>query len=128
MLLRKEKLAITLLLALAVVCQNACGPTGLQPTPQNRIVGKWRSADGSYVVEFLPTGNCSARYRMQGRELGGPCTYSADKDTITLRYYGPGAHPQGGEPNASATWHYTLAGDTLNVGIQGATLALQRVH
>src|SRR5260370_36193806 len=73
MLLGKEKLAITLLLRPAVLWQNACGPTGLPPSPQNRIVGKWRSADGSYVVEFLPTGKCSARYRMQGRELGRPC-------------------------------------------------------
>ncbi len=76
MSLRKEKLAIALLLGLAVLGQNACGPPGAQPTAQNGIVGKWRSADGSYVVEFLPTGNCSARYRMQGRELGGPCKYS----------------------------------------------------
>jgi len=124
MLLRK-KLAITLLLGLAVLWQNACGPTGVPPSPQNRIVGKWRSIDGSYVVEFLPTGNCSARYRMQGLELGGPCTYSADKDVITIRYFGLDAHPQA---NASATWRYTLAGDTLNVSMQGATLALQRVH
>jgi hypothetical protein len=128
MLLRKDKLAITLLLGLGVPWQNACGPTGLPPSPQNRIVGKWRSADGSYVVEFLPTGNCSARYLMQGRELGGPCTYSADKDVITIHYYGPDAHPQDGEPNAAATWRYTLAGDTLNVSMPGATLALQRVH
>jgi hypothetical protein len=128
MLRRKEKLAISLLLGLAVLWQNACDTTGLPPTPQNGIVGKWRSADGSYVVEFLPTGNCFARFRMQGRELGGPCKYSADKDIITIRYYGPDARPQDGEPNASATWHYTLAGDTLNVRIQGVTLALQRVH
>ena len=128
MLLGKEKWAITLLLALAILCQNACSSTGLPPTPQNGIVGKWRSADGSYVVEFLSTGNCSARLRMQGREVGGPCRYSADKDTITIRYYGLDAHPQDGEPNTSATWHYTLAGDTLNVSIQGVSLALQRVR
>jgi hypothetical protein len=88
MLLRKEKLTITLLLGPALLWQNACGPTGLPPSPQNRIVGKWRNADGSYVVEFLPTGKCSARYRMQGREFGGPCTYSADKDVITIRKTG----------------------------------------
>ena len=126
MLFGKVKLAMALLLAPAVLCQNACRSKDLQPTPQNGIVGKWRSADGSYVVEFLPTGNCSARYRMQGRELGGPCTYSADKDTITIHYYGPNAHPQDAEPDASATWHYSLDGDTLNVGVQGNSLALQR--
>jgi hypothetical protein len=49
------KLAITSLHALAVLCQNTCGPAGLQPAPQNEIVGKWRSADGSYFVEFYPT-------------------------------------------------------------------------
>ena len=122
------KLAITTLLALALLCQNACGPKGLQPTPQNGVVGKWRSADGSYVVEFLPTGNCSARYRMQGREVGGPCTYSVDRDTITIHYYGPDAHPQDGEPNATATWQYSLDGDALNVSIQGTSLALHRIH
>jgi hypothetical protein len=84
MLLRKEKLAITLLLGLAVLWQNACGPTGLPPSPQNKIVGKWRSADGSYVVEFLPTGNCSARYRMHaesGLNASEPAPSAAAKAT-----------------------------------------------
>jgi len=122
------KLAITLLLALGVLCQSACGPAGLKPAQQNGIVGKWRSADGSYDVEFLPNGNCSAQYRLQGREVGGPCKYSADEDTITIRYYGPDDHPPDGEPSASATWQYSLSGDVLNVSIQGNFLALQRVH
>jgi hypothetical protein len=121
------KLAIASLLALAVLCQNGCRDTDLQ-TPQNGVVGKWRSADGNYVVEFLPTGNCSARYRMQGRELGGPCTYSVDKDEITIRYHGPDAHPQDGGPNASARWHYSLAGDALTVSVQGNSLVLQRAR
>ena len=120
------KVAAASLLALAVLGQNGCTDTGT--TPQNGVVGKWRSADGSYVVEFLPTGNCSARYRMQGRELGGPCTYSVDKDEITIRYYGPNTNPNDGGPNASAIWHYSLSGDGLNVSIQGTSLALQRVH
>jgi len=128
MLLRRAKLEIALLLALVVLSQNGCRPTGLQPTPQNGIVGRWRSADGSYVIEFLPTGKCSARYRMQGQQIGGPCTYSVDEEKITIHYYGPNANPQDGEPNATATWHYSLSGDTLNVGIQGVSLALQRVH
>jgi hypothetical protein len=121
------KLAITSLLALAVLCQNACGPAGLQLAPPHGIVGKWRSADGSYNVEFQANGNCSARYRMQGQEVGGPCMYTVDKDTITIRYYGPDAHLQDG-PNATATWHYSLAGDVLNVSVFGNSLALQRVH
>jgi hypothetical protein len=128
MLLGRVKLAIALVLPLAVLCQNSCRPSGLQPTPQNGIVGKWRSADGSYVIEFLPTGRCSARYRMQGQEVGGPCTYSVDEDKITIHYYGSNPHPQDGEPNATATWHYSLSGDKLNVGIQGSSLAFQRVH
>lgn len=122
------KLAIASLVALAVLAQSACRDTGSESTLQNGVVGKWRSADGNYVVEFLPTGNCSARYRMQGRDLGGPCTYSVDKDTITIRYQGPLNHLQGGGNNASATWHYSLAGDALNVSVQGNSLLLQRVR
>ncbi len=121
------KLAVTSLLVLGVLCLNACGPTGLQPSPQNGIVGKWRSADGSYDVEFLANGNCSARYRMQGREFGGPCMYTANKDTITIHYYGLDAKPQNG-PNATATWHYSLAGDVLNVSVFGNSMGLHRVH
>ena len=121
------KLAITSLLVLGVLCLNACRPAGLKPAPQNGIFGKWRSADGSYDVEFLPTGNCSARYRMQGREFGGPCTYTADKATITIHYYGPDGNPQDG-PDATATWDYSLAGDVLNVSVFGNSLALQRVR
>jgi hypothetical protein len=122
------KLVIASLVALAFLYQTACGPAGLQPAPQNGIVGKWRSADGSYLVEFLPTGNCSARYLMHGRQLGGPCTYSVDSDNITIHYYGLDAHPQDGGPTDSVTWHYSLAGDVLNVSLQGVSLALQRIH
>ena len=126
MLLRKVNWAIAV--ALAVICLNACGTAGLEPVPQSGIVGKWRSADGSYTMEFLPTGNCSARMRIEGREVGGPCKYSADKDTITIRYYGPDARPQDGEPNRSATWHYSLTGDTLTIGMQSISLDFHRVH
>jgi len=87
---------------------------------------KWRSADGSYVVEFLPNGNCSARYNLNRREVGGACTYTVDKDDITLRY--PGAAAQGGAPNATAIWHYSLAGDALNVSVFGNSITLQRIH
>jgi uncharacterized protein (DUF2147 family) len=122
------KLAITSLLLAAVLCQNACGRMDLHLAPQNPIVGKWRSADGSYVVEFLPTGDCSAGYRMQGREVRGPCTYTVDKDAITIHYYGMNAHPQDSGPDASVIWRYSLAGDNLNVSVQGTSLALQRVQ
>jgi hypothetical protein len=122
------KLAITSLLAFAALFQCACGPASVQKAPQNGIVGKWRSADGGYDVEFMPTGDCSARYRMHGKIVGGPCKYSVDEDTITIHYYGPDAHPQDGEPDATAIWSYTLAGDVLNVSVEGISLDLQRVH
>jgi hypothetical protein len=114
-------------LALAIACQGAyvltgCGP-GVTPSPQSGIVGKWHSADGSYNVEFLPTGKCSARLRMQGREVGGPCTYTFDQQDITLHY--PGMQPGG---DATATWHYTLAGDVLTVSVFGNSVTLQRTH
>jgi hypothetical protein len=125
----KVKLAITSLLLLAVLCQNACGRMDLHRAPQSPIVGKWRSADGSYVVEFLPSGDCSAGYRMQGREVGGPCTYTVDKDAITIHYHDSlNAHPQDGARDATVIWRYSLAGDTLNVTVQGTSLALQRVR
>jgi hypothetical protein len=57
-----------------------------------------------------------------------PCLYSVDKDTITLRYLTLSAHPQGGGPTASATRHYSLAGDALNVSVQGNSLRLQRIR
>jgi hypothetical protein len=122
------KLATVSELLLALILQSAfflagCGPA---PAPQSGIVGKWRSADGSYVVEFLPNGNCSARYNLNRREVGGACTYTVDKDDITLRY--PGAAAQGGAPNATAIWHYSLAGDALNVSVFGNSITLQRIH
>jgi hypothetical protein len=122
------KLAITSVLVLAALFQSACGSSGIPPAPQNGIVGKWRSADGSYDVEFLQTGECSARLRMHGQQVGGPCKYSFDEDTITIRYYGPDSHPQEEEPNNTATWNYSLAGDVLNVSYGGNSVALQRVH
>ena len=123
------KLAITtLFLLVAAACQIGCGPADLRMTPQNPIVGKWRSADGSYVVEFLPSGDCSAGMRIQGREVGGPCKYTVEKETINIRYYGSAAHPQDGNPDASVIWRYSLAGDDLKVSVQGTSLALRRVH
>ena len=121
------KLAITSLLVLGVLSLIACGPASLQPAALNGIAGKWRSADGTYDVEFMANGNCSASYRMQGRVFGGPCMYTADKDTITIHYYGLDAKPQNG-PNATATWRYSLAGDVLNVSVFGNSMALQRAH
>lgn len=95
---------------------------GQQPAAQNGIVGKWRSADGSYNVEFLPNGNCTARMRLQGRDLGGPCTYTVDQNTINIHYAGVEG------TNATATWQYSLSGDTLNVSVFGNSLTLQRTH
>ena len=122
------KLATVSNLLLALILQSAffLAGCGLAPAPQSGIVGKWRSADGSYVVEFLPNGNCSARYNLHRREVGGACTYTVDKDEITLRY--PDAAAQGGAPDASAIWHYSLAGDALNVSVFGNSMTLQRVH
>jgi hypothetical protein len=111
---------------LAIVSQSALflAGCGLAPAPQSGITGKWKNADGIYVVEFLPSGNCSAHYRMQGREVGGACTYTVDKDDITIRY----PNMQAGAPNNSATWHYSLAGDVLTVNVLGNSMSLQRVH
>ena len=122
------KLAIVSDLLLAIILQSAFFLTGCRPAsaPQSGIVGKWRSADGSYVVELLSNGNCSARYNLHRREVGGACTYTVDKDEITLRY--PDAAAQGGAPDASAIWHYSLAGDALNVSVFGNSMTLQRVH
>jgi hypothetical protein len=122
------KLAITSVLALAALFQTACGPRSVQQGPQTGIVGKWRSPDGSYDVEFLQTGDCSARLRMHGQQVGGPCKYSVEEDTITIHYYGPDARPQEEEPNNTAIWNYSLAGDVLNVSYGGNSVALQRVH
>jgi hypothetical protein len=123
-----RKWAVITLLAVAALVQSACGTGGVPPAAKSGIVGKWRSADGSYDVEFLQTGDCSARLRMDGRQVGGPCKYSVDEDTITIRYYGPDSHPQEEEPNNTATWNYSLAGDVLNVSYGGNSVALQRVH
>jgi hypothetical protein len=113
-------------LLLAIILQSTFFLAGCRPAPQSGIVGKWRNADGSYVVEFLPSGNCSARYNLHRQALGGACTYTVDKDEITLRY--PDSASQGGTPNASAIWHYTLAGDVLTVTVLGNSMTFQRVH
>ena len=116
------KRSILLILVFGAVCSNACAPAGVQPTQQSGIVGKWRSADGSYNVEFLSNGNCTARMRLRGRDLGGPCTYTVDRDTITLHYSGiEGA-------DAAATWHYSLDDNTLNVAVFGNSMVLRRVR
>ena len=101
---------------------------GCRATPQSGITGKWRSSDGSYVVEFQPGGICSARYRLHGRDIGGPCIYTVDKDDITLHWKGPDTKSQSRGSEMSATWHYTLTGDVLNVSVFGNSLALQRLQ
>ena len=65
--------------------------------------------------------------RMQGHDVGGPCKYTVDKDAITIRYFGMGANPAG-EPDRTATWQYTLNGDTLTVSVFGNSMALKRTH
>ncbi len=120
------RLANVSYLLLAIILQSAFFLAGCRPAPQSGLVGKWRNADGSYVVEFLSSGQCSARYHLNRGELGGACTYSADKDEITIRY--PDAAAQNGAPNASATWHYSLVGDVLTVTVLGNSMNLQRVH
>jgi hypothetical protein len=114
--------------AVTMVCVVATLFSGCRVTPQSGIAGKWRSADGSYVVEFQPGGICSARYRLHGRDLGGACIYTVDKDDIKLRWKGPVTNSQSGGSEMSATWHYALSGDVLNVSVFGNSLALQRVH
>jgi hypothetical protein len=54
--------------------------------------------------------------------------YTVDEDTITIHYYGLDGHPQTEGPNATATWHYSLAGDVLTVDMQGNSIVLQRVR
>jgi hypothetical protein len=106
----------------------ACKPASQTP-PQSGIVGKWRNADGSYVLEFQPTGDCSARSTQSGRgTMGGPCTYSVDKDEITISWHFPDGATPNGESNTSAKWRYSLSGDTLNVAVFGNAMTLQRAH
>jgi hypothetical protein len=90
-------------------------------------MGKWRTAGGSYVVEFKPGGNCSSVYPLHGRNLGGPCTYTVEKDDIILHWKGPTVSSQASASEMSATWHYSLAGGVLTVTVFGNSLALQRV-
>jgi Fe2+ transport system protein FeoA len=99
-----------------------------RPAPQSGIVGKWRTADGSYAVDFLPSGDCSARYILHGRELGGPCKYSVDKDDITIRWHRPEPGTPDNSPNASVKWHYALAGDVLTVSVAGNSVTLRRAN
>jgi hypothetical protein len=120
------RLALTLILAVLILAQSGCGPLGGPPVAHSGIVGKWRSADGSYNVEFSPNGTCSGQIRLQGRYVGGVCTYTADQDTITIHYPDLASSPDA-QRNGSAVWHYSLEGDILNVTVFGNSLALQRV-
>lgn len=121
------KLATLVVLAFAILSINACSIPGVTTGPHNPIEGKWKTADGSFAVEFLPTGNCPAHSRIQGHDVGGPCKYTVGKDEITIHYYGMAANPAS-EPNETAIWRYTLNGDTLNVSVFGSSLTLQRAH
>jgi hypothetical protein len=124
---RLMRLATLLLLAVAILCFDACRIPSVQSGPQNPVEGKWRSTDGSFVVEFLPTGDCSAHMRMQGHDVGGPCKYTVDQSAITIHYFGMGANTANG-PNQTATWNYTQSGDTMTVTVFGNSLKLQRAH
>jgi hypothetical protein len=111
--------------ALSILCLGAFALTGcgIVPTRQTGIVGKWRSPDGNYIVEFTPSGKCSAHTRVQGREVGGDCTYTLTKDEITLHY----PNPRAGSQDQTATWQYTLAGDALTVSVFGNSVTMKRV-
>lgn len=116
------RFSLTTLTSIALLLAG-CGMNPL--APQNPLVGKWRSPDGSYTVEFLTTGNCSATLRMNGALVGGPCTYTSTKDEVTLKYNG-GA-PSGGAAS-TAVWKYSLAGDNLTISYGLVSIALKRVH
>lgn len=120
------KMRITPRLAVILVCALVSLVAGCRTTPQSGIVGKWRSADGSYVVEFRAAGTCSAGFQLHGRVVGGPCTYTVGKDDIVLHYKGSALDSKSGASENSATWHYSLAGDVLNVTVFGNSVALQR--
>ncbi len=122
------KAAIVSALPLAIIFQTAFLLVGCRATPQSGIVGKWRNADDTYVVEFLPSGDCSARFHLDGRELGGPCVYSVDKDDITLRWHRPEPGTPDNAKNASVKWHYALTGDVLTTSVAGNSVTFQRVH
>jgi hypothetical protein len=127
------KSAIVSNFLLAIIFLSASLLVGCRQTspaiPQSGIIGKWRNAEGTYAVEFLPTGECSARSSQTGHgTLGGPCTYTVDNDEITLRWHFPDGSTATDAPNASAKWRYSLSGDTLNVAVFGNAMTLHRVH
>jgi hypothetical protein len=118
-------------LSLASLCCVAlflagCGHLG---APQNPIVGKWGTVDRSYVVEFLPSGNCSVTYHLNARIAGhATCDYAVDKDAITTHWHGGAGPPIGGGSDVTAVWHYSLNGDSLSVSYSGIPLTLRRMH
>lgn len=120
------KMAIALFLWFGLVWLDGCNPAGVAVGPQSGVVGKWQSMDGSYVAEFLPNGNCSVKMRMQGREVGGACTYTVDAEKIVLYHAGMSAAQGGGKE--AATWKYTLNGETMSVAVLGTSIDLKRVH
>ena len=112
-------------LSLAALLLAGCGHLA----PQSPIVGKWGTPDRSYVVEFLPSGNCAVTYHLSAR-IAGHATgvYTLDKDEITTHWHGPGVPAQGGAPEVTAVWHYSLQGDALTVSYSGIPLTLRRIH
>jgi len=113
--------AVRFMLSILCVSAITLAGCGIIPTPQTGVVGKWRSTDGNFAVEFTPSGKCSAHLLVQGHELGGDCTYTLSKDEITLHYPSPGSQDQ------TATWQYTLTGDTLTVSVFGRSVTMKRV-
>ena len=122
------KAAILSSLRLAIIFQIALLLAGCKVTPQSGIVGKWRNAEGSYFVEFLPSGECSVKFFLQGHQLGGQCVYSVDKDDITIRWHRPEPGTPDNEKNASVKWHYVLTGDVLTATVSGNSVTFQRAH
>jgi hypothetical protein len=122
------KSAILSALPVAIIFQTAFVLAGCRTTPQSGLVGKWQNADGTYVVDFRSSGDCSVRFYLQGHELGGPCAYTVDKDDITLRWHRPEPGTSDDSKNASVKWHYTLTGDVLTATVSGNSVTFQRAH
>jgi hypothetical protein len=118
-------------LLLATLCFAAMllAGCGRLMAPQSPIVGKWGTVDRSYVVEFLPSGNCAVTYHLNAR-IAGHATgdYTVDKDAITTHWHGAAGPPIGGGSNVTAVWHYSLDGDNLTLSYSSIPLTLHRMR
>jgi hypothetical protein len=127
----KSRIVSNFLLAIIILgAFSLAGCRQISPAAsQSGIIGKWQNADGTYFVEFLPSGDCSARTSAIGHTtLGGHCLYTVDTDEITIHYQSMKATSPADAPDSSAKWRYTLSGDTLTVSYFATTMTLHRVH